>query len=87
MSNQQRAIELIPPGHTDLPTHLSKLGISFQSRFKRTGDLADVENAISNQQHAIELTPPGHADLPAHFNNLGEISQTSRTQYPTNNVL
>ena len=40
------------------------------SRFKRTGDLADIQNAMSNQQCAVELIPLGHTDLPLRLSNL-----------------
>jgi hypothetical protein len=31
----------------DMPGWLNNLGISFQSRFEHTGDLADISDAIS----------------------------------------
>ena len=48
-----------PPGHANLPSRLNNLGSSFQSRFKQTGDLADIESAMSNEQRAVELAPLG----------------------------
>ena len=69
--NNQRAVELTPPGHADLPARLRNLGNSFESRFEHTGDLAGIENAISNTQRAVELTPLGHSNLSACLNNLG----------------
>lgn len=50
---------------------LSYLGISYHSSFKRTGDLADIREAISVQQAVVKLTPDGHADLPGSLSNLG----------------
>ena len=76
MSNTQRAVELTPPGHADLPTRLFHLGNSFRFRFRQTGDLADIENAIFNTQRAVELTPTGSADLPLYLNNLGHLFQS-----------
>ena len=54
-----------------MPARLNNLGIAFQNRFERTGDLADIADAISNQQKAAQLTPEGHANMPFLLNNLG----------------
>ncbi|KAH6880937.1 CHAT domain-containing protein [Coprinopsis sp. MPI-PUGE-AT-0042] len=51
--------------------YLNNLGRSFQCRFKCTGDLSDIAEAISAQCRAVQLTPEGHANLPARLNNLG----------------
>ena len=67
---------LTPPGHANLPSRLNNLRNSFQSRFERIGDPADIESAISNQQCAVEPTPLGHADLPSRLNNLGNSFQS-----------
>ena len=52
-------------------------GSSFQFRFEQTGDLSDMENAMSNQQRVVELTPLGHTDLPRRLSNLGNSFQIS----------
>jgi len=54
-----------------MPSRLNNLGNSLLGRFERTGDLADVANAISALQSAVQLTPNGHADKPSWLNNLG----------------
>jgi hypothetical protein len=75
-----------------MPDRLNNLGLSFQSRFKHTGDLIDISEAISSLQKAVQLTPDGHADMPGWLNNLGnffsgatlnaqEILLTSPKQY------
>ena len=56
---------------------LSNLGVSFRCRFRHTGDLADLSEAIQKQQCAIQLTPDGLAGLPGRLSNLG-ISLQSR---------
>ncbi|TFK24032.1 hypothetical protein FA15DRAFT_742899, partial [Coprinopsis marcescibilis] len=73
IASLERAVELTPPGHADLPARLHNLGSSLRSRFERTGDLPDICKAIASQERAraVELTPPGHADLPARLHNLG----------------
>ncbi|KAH6903346.1 CHAT domain-containing protein [Coprinopsis sp. MPI-PUGE-AT-0042] len=70
-SSQHRAVQLTPNGHANLPSCLNNLGASFMVRFKRTGDLSDIAEAISAQHRAVQLTPEGHADLPARLSNLG----------------
>ncbi|KAH6902046.1 CHAT domain-containing protein [Coprinopsis sp. MPI-PUGE-AT-0042] len=70
-----RAVQLTPEGHADLPGCLNNLGNSFQCRFERTGDLSDIAEAISVQRRAVRLTPKGHASLPGFLNNLGNSFQ------------
>jgi hypothetical protein len=57
ISYQQKAVHLIPEGHADMPGWLNNLGISFQSRFEHTGDLADISechiiSAESSSSHS-----------------------------------
>jgi len=59
---------------------LNNLGMSFQSRFGRTGDVADLTEAITIQQRAVQLTPDGHSDMPMRLNNLA-ISFRSRFEH------
>ncbi|KAF6747008.1 TPR-like protein [Ephemerocybe angulata] len=68
---ERRALELTPTNHGDLPRQYNNLGAAFKSRFERTGELADITEAIKMQQKALELTPHGHANLAAYLNNLG----------------
>ena len=67
----ESAVHLTPPGHSDMPYWLSKLGSAYQHRFVCTGDFADISDAISHQQRAVHLTSEGHADMPYQLNNLG----------------
>ena len=69
--NLQQAVKLTPEGHSDLPVMLNNLGISYQSCFSRTEDIADLTEAIQKFQQAVQLTPKGHPDLPARLGNLG----------------
>ncbi|KAF8810864.1 hypothetical protein BYT27DRAFT_7253320 [Phlegmacium glaucopus] len=68
----KKAISSIPPGLDVLPTMSYSLGTSYLNRFQRTGDLQDVDHAISYLQSAVESTP-GHANLSSWFNNLGYL--------------
>ncbi|KAF8960835.1 CHAT domain-containing protein [Flammula alnicola] len=65
------AVKSTPSGHADLPSWFNNLGSSYLRRFERTGDLQDIDHAISHHQSAVKSTPSGHADLPSQFNNLG----------------
>ncbi|KIM74180.1 hypothetical protein PILCRDRAFT_80299 [Piloderma croceum F 1598] len=51
--------------------YLSNLGNSFLCRFERSGDLIDVDKAISAHEQAVHLTLDGHANKPNCLNNLG----------------
>jgi tetratricopeptide (TPR) repeat protein len=63
-----------------MPIWLNNLGLSFESCFKHTKDLAHNSEAISCLQKAVDLTPKGHANMPSRLNNLGKSFQ-SRFQY------
>ena len=67
----QRAVDITPPGHPDLPAILSNLGITLRVRFGRSGDTADLDAAINAGQRAVDLTPPGHPDLAGQLAALG----------------
>jgi len=71
VSARQRAVQLTPISHADMPGRLNNLGNSFAHRFEHAGNLADIANAISAHQTAVMLAPNGHADKPSRFNNLG----------------
>ncbi|RXW16904.1 hypothetical protein EST38_g8959 [Candolleomyces aberdarensis] len=70
ISVQQRAVELTPAVHPDLPGRLSKLGNSLLSRFERTAAPSDLSQSILVIQRAVELTPAGHPELPTMLSNL-----------------
>ena len=70
------AVDLTPHGHPDKPSRLNNLGNSLKARFKRLGELSDLEDAISRHRDAVDLTPHGHPDKPARLNNLGSSLNT-----------
>jgi hypothetical protein len=43
----RQSIQPVPENHPDRPMYLSNLGIGLQTRFRRTGNLADLDEAIS----------------------------------------
>ncbi|KAF8761489.1 TPR-like protein [Rhizoctonia solani] len=51
-------------GHPDLPGRHAALGVSYGDRYRRTGDMVDLEKAIEHFSRALALTPDGHPDLP-----------------------
>ncbi|KAJ6563210.1 CHAT domain-containing protein [Mycena sp. CBHHK59/15] len=68
---------LIPEGHPDRPRHLQNLAVSFGQRYRRWGDLTDLEAALQNGQQALALTPEGHPDRARHLQSLA-VSFTDR---------
>ncbi|KAJ6617152.1 CHAT domain-containing protein [Mycena sp. CBHHK59/15] len=58
------AVKLTPADHPDLPRHLHRLAVSFGERYRRLGELQDLESALENDQAAAKLTPADHPDLP-----------------------
>ena len=77
----QKALESAPnSGHTNNPYWLNNLGRAFADRFQCTGNLQDIDHAISHHQKAVESTPSGHAILPGQLNNLG-IAYYDRFRY------
>ena len=55
--------------------YFNNLGNSFLSRFERSGELVDIEEAISAHKDAVRLTPDGHALKPSRLANLGQSFQ------------
>ena len=55
------------------PGHCANLGGALQSRFMRTGALADLDQAITAAREAVEITSPGHPDQARMLSNLGMI--------------
>ena len=51
--------------------YFDDLGRSLLTRFKRLGDLGDMNKSVLMKEHAVQLTPDGHPDKPSWLNNLG----------------
>ncbi|KAF6747631.1 CHAT domain-containing protein, partial [Ephemerocybe angulata] len=56
-------------------TRLQNLAASFGSRFKHTGDLADLDESIAFRQWSVRVTPEGHKDLQKRLFTLGAYLQ------------
>lgn len=71
ISLQQKAVQLTPEGHGDMPNYLIELAHSLQLQFIYAKKLADIDEAISFQQKAVQVTPEGHADMASYLSELG----------------
>ncbi|PWI64613.1 hypothetical protein PCL_09507 [Purpureocillium lilacinum] len=71
MLQSQQAVNTTPADHPDRATCLNNLGNKLQSRYERTGEMANLEEAIAVARQAVDLTPADHPDLVACLNNLG----------------
>jgi hypothetical protein len=67
---------LTDDGHPNKAMYLSHLGLSQLVRFKRLGELTDIEDSISNQYTALQLTKDGHPNKPIRLSNLGLAQRT-----------
>ncbi len=56
--------------------YLSNLGRALRTRFERTGQLADLDQAITVGREAIDATPAGHPGRPGRLSGLGSTLQT-----------
>ncbi|KAJ7264592.1 CHAT domain-containing protein, partial [Mycena rebaudengoi] len=57
-------------GHPDLAGRLQSLAVSFRDRYRRSGDVKDLEAALQNDQAAVAQTPEGHSNLAGHLQSL-----------------
>ena len=64
-------MERTPPDSPNLPSRLNNLGTGLSARYARTGQLADLEEAIRVWQGVVGRTPPDSLELPIHLSTLG----------------
>ena len=67
----QQAVDITSKDHPDLAGRLNNLGTKLKSRYKHTGKMEDLEEAIRVARQAVNITPKDHPDLAAMLNNLG----------------
>jgi hypothetical protein len=60
-----------PDSDTNKPKLLTDLGNSLMERFKRLGNDANLERAVSAFEDAVQLTPDGDPDKPGRLSTLG----------------
>ncbi|MCK9878651.1 tetratricopeptide repeat protein, partial [Frankia sp. Ag45/Mut15] len=63
------------PHHPDRARRLSNLGAALQARFAWTGQLTNLDEAISVGRAAVAVTPPDHPDRAGYLSNLGAALQ------------
>jgi hypothetical protein len=80
---QQKAVQLTPEGHSEMPIYLTNLGKSFNILFQCTKELTHISEAISCLYKAVQLTPEGDAYMLHRLNSLGFAFQL-RFQYTGN---
>jgi hypothetical protein len=79
----EEAVQLTPDSHRDKPSLLNNLGNSLLGRFKRLGNLSDINKSILMFEDTIRLTPDSHLDRHV----LGCIDFTSVSQIKAMNLL
>ncbi|KAF8181727.1 TPR-like protein [Mycena galopus ATCC 62051] len=67
----EEVVHLTPDSHPDKPKSLDNLGSSLLTRFKRFGELDDLNRSVSMREKAIHRAPDAHVDKPSMMNNLG----------------
>jgi tetratricopeptide (TPR) repeat protein len=66
---------MTPKGNPEMAERLHNLAESFTDRYRRSGDVKDLQAAEQNAQAAVEQAPGGHPGLARHLNNLGALCQ------------
>ncbi|KIJ27661.1 hypothetical protein M422DRAFT_271146 [Sphaerobolus stellatus SS14] len=70
LNNLGTAFHLTPDDLAKKAQHLCSLGLAFHGRFKSSGDLADVNNAIRFIQQGVNLTSHSYAGKAGYLSNL-----------------
>ncbi|OCK77737.1 hypothetical protein K432DRAFT_271765, partial [Lepidopterella palustris CBS 459.81] len=65
------SVRTTPEEGDSLPGRLNDYSVMFETRYERTGDIADVEATIEVAHRAVDSTPEGHPDRAGYLNNLG----------------
>jgi tetratricopeptide (TPR) repeat protein len=66
----REAVDSTPTDHPEQATFLSGLGVALAARFRRYGELVDVDGAVEAARRAVAATRPGHPDLAGRQGNL-----------------
>ncbi|KZP06031.1 hypothetical protein FIBSPDRAFT_842501 [Athelia psychrophila] len=74
--SHSNTLDLRPPGDPDRSMSLNNLATALQTRFKNTGQMVDLEEAVTRHRHALDLYPPGHPDRSMYLNNLAHALHT-----------
>jgi tetratricopeptide (TPR) repeat protein len=77
----QRAVDLTPEGHPELPDRLECLAYRHFDRFNRFGRPKDLDTAIIDQKRAVELTPKDSLDLENRLRNVSDMLSARFTRF------
>ncbi|THH13180.1 hypothetical protein EW146_g7015 [Bondarzewia mesenterica] len=72
----RQALDLHPAPHPDRSTSLNNLASALRIQFGQTGQLGDLEEAISFHRQALDLRSAQHPDRSMSLNNLATALQT-----------
>jgi hypothetical protein len=61
----------MPANYSGLAIILNNLGLSLYRRFKRKGNMENLNKAILREKQAVKLMPENHPNLILFLNNLG----------------
>ncbi|KAJ7754390.1 CHAT domain-containing protein, partial [Mycena maculata] len=67
---QSNLEKLTPAGHPERAGRIEDLAVSLGNRYRRMGDLEDLEAALRHNLEAVDLTPTEHPDRPPRLQNL-----------------
>ncbi|EXM12961.1 hypothetical protein FOTG_18569 [Fusarium oxysporum f. sp. vasinfectum 25433] len=68
-----RALDSTPDDHPTRAVWLNGLGTKLSRRYERTGEMADLEEAIDLSKQALGSTPDDYPNRAAWLNNLGDF--------------
>ncbi|KAH6648897.1 CHAT domain-containing protein [Truncatella angustata] len=74
----RQAVDLTPIDHANRAWQLGGLGSKLHSRYKRTGETEDLQEALQIARQALDLTPVDH---PARAGQLDNLERTLSSQY------
>ncbi|KAL9563958.1 hypothetical protein ACKAV7_011993 [Fusarium commune] len=67
----RQAVKSTSNDHPDKAAMLNNLGVFFERRYERTGEMKNLEEAIETSRQAVKSTPDDHPDQAGRLNNLG----------------
>ncbi|CAE6524797.1 unnamed protein product [Rhizoctonia solani] len=79
LAHLELAVAHTPEHHKERPRRLANLGVAWEARFRRLGNLHDNEQAIRYKDQAVNHTAEDHPDLPVRLESLG-VSYETRFQ-------
>jgi hypothetical protein len=72
--SQEEALQCTGLFHPHLAEHSHHLGVALMVRFQQSGDIADIERAISLLQNAVSLTEDSDAEKSDRLESLGSLT-------------